>query len=279
MEKAKKIVKQFIPPIILSLLRSSKIKKVEPPNNENWLGDFSTWEDAKKQCGGYESEIILEKCKKALLKVKNGEAVYERDSVLFDQIQYNRGLLEGLQKVALDNENNLCVLDFGGSLGSTYFQNKAFLSSLKTLEWNIVEQSHFIACGKENFENDQLKFYHTIQECLKNKKPDVILLSSVIQYMEKPFELLEHVNQLGINYIIFDRTSFIDQPDNLLMIQKVPAEIYEASYPIWFFNMDKIITSLSNYTLLTTFDCASDNDELIKDKIMASWKGLIFIKK
>ena len=59
-------------------------------------------------------------------KVKNGEAVYERDSVLFDEIQYSWGLLAGLEKAALEHDGKLCVLDFGGSLGSTYYQNKQF---------------------------------------------------------------------------------------------------------------------------------------------------------
>ena len=45
--------------------------------------------------------------------MKNGEAVYERDSVLFDEIQYSWGLLAGLQKAALENDGKLCVLDFG----------------------------------------------------------------------------------------------------------------------------------------------------------------------
>jgi hypothetical protein len=52
-----------------------------------WQGDFQSWNEAQSKTTGYDSEIILEKCKNALLKVKSGEAVYERDSVLFDSIQ------------------------------------------------------------------------------------------------------------------------------------------------------------------------------------------------
>ena len=61
--------------------------QVEPNiiiNNEDYLID---------NCKRYHTiftfnKNVLEKCKNALLKVKNGEAAYERDSVLFNQIQY-----------------------------------------------------------------------------------------------------------------------------------------------------------------------------------------------
>jgi putative methyltransferase (TIGR04325 family) len=69
---------------------------------------------------GYDSEIILEKTRDALLKVKNGEAAYERDSVLFDEIQYAWPLLTSLMWVAAQAKGILNVLDFGGSLGTTY---------------------------------------------------------------------------------------------------------------------------------------------------------------
>jgi putative methyltransferase (TIGR04325 family) len=39
-------------------------------------------------------------------------------------------------------------LDFGGSLGSSYFQNKKFLDALRLVEWNVVEQENFVATGE-----------------------------------------------------------------------------------------------------------------------------------
>ncbi len=48
------------------------------------------------------------------------------------------------KKVVIENNNNLSVLDFGGSLRSTYYQNKTFLENLNSIEWSIVEQTHFL---------------------------------------------------------------------------------------------------------------------------------------
>ena len=39
---------------------------------------------------------IFEKTKQSLLKVKNGEAVYERDSVLFDKKEYPYAIISSL---------------------------------------------------------------------------------------------------------------------------------------------------------------------------------------
>ena len=59
------------------------------PNDVYGLsGDYRSWGEAMAASTGYDTEIILEKTKTALLKVKNGEAAYERDSVAFDEIQY-----------------------------------------------------------------------------------------------------------------------------------------------------------------------------------------------
>jgi len=46
-------------------------------------------EEAMELSTGYDSERILGKVRDSLLKVKRGEAVYERDSVLFDKVQYS----------------------------------------------------------------------------------------------------------------------------------------------------------------------------------------------
>mgnify|MGYP001500873774 CR=1 FL=1 len=58
-------------------------------------------------------------CLKENLKisiVKNGEAVYERDLVLFDYIEFYWPVLSGVMWVAARNNGRLNVLDYGGSL-------------------------------------------------------------------------------------------------------------------------------------------------------------------
>ena len=247
-------------------------------NKYGWFGEYEYWDDAQKNCTGYDSNEIIDKVIASLLKVKNGEAVYERDSVLFDEIQYSWGLLSGLQRAALENNGKLCVLDFGGSLGSSYFQNKEFLGTLKELQWCIVEQEKFVNCGKEKIENEQLKFYNTIEECLIKHKPNVLLISGVLQYLEKPYEWLKYFLELGISYIIIDRTSFVENEKDILTIQIVPEEIYKASYPAWFFNETTFFSHFENYLLLGGFESFCDSQRILNSRYKVKWNGYILKK-
>jgi len=269
MAKNKEIIKILIPPIISILYR-----KIGSNQSLKWSGRYAKWEDALMQCTGYENDSILEKCKISLLKVKNGEKAYERDSVVFDEIDYCWELLAGLQHVALVNENKLNVLDFGGSLGSTYFQNKRFLNTIKNINWNIVEQKHFVECGKEFFSDNILKFYYTVEDCLAENAPNVILLCSVLQYLENPHLWLSKLTNLNVPTIIIDRTGFIQKENDRITIQNVPQSIYKASYPCWYFNESQFIDFFNE----RGYDKVANWQSPFETNI-GKLKGFIFIKK
>ena len=92
-------------------------------NNTSFEGRYSTWQEADALCIGYDNMDIFEKVLSTILKIKNGEAVYERDSVIFDQIEYSWPVLTGLTCAAAQNYGCLKVLDFGCSLGSSNLEN------------------------------------------------------------------------------------------------------------------------------------------------------------
>src|ERR1700750_1379436 len=92
-------LKQLIPPIFLTWLKKA--------GKYGWSGDYKNWQEAKGLTQTYDDSLILEKVKLALLKVKNGEAVYERDSVLFNKVQYSWPLLSALMWIYAQNK---CIL-------------------------------------------------------------------------------------------------------------------------------------------------------------------------
>jgi putative methyltransferase (TIGR04325 family) len=260
----KNFFKAIVPPILN--FRTHRLGK-SATQQDIWSGDFKTWAEAEALCNGYDSSIILEKCKDSLLKVKNGEAVYERDSVLFDKIQYSFPLLAGLMWIAAQNDGRLKIIDFGGSLGSTYLQNSIFFNNLKEVKWDIVEQPNFVKVGKEYFEDKNLKFFYSIDECLKFEKSDAIILSGVLQYIETPYELIKRIIAKEFNFVIFDRTIFNNVNEDRLAIQKVDPAIYEASYPCWFLNKQKLQDLFSDkYILITEFPGFCDGTGLIFKK-------------
>ena len=88
--------------------------------NKGTMPTFSSWNEAKKASTGHGTEEIVTKVRDSTLKVKSGNAAYTRDSVAFDRIEYSWPLLAGLMWVASQSNNKLKLVDFGGSLGSTY---------------------------------------------------------------------------------------------------------------------------------------------------------------
>ena len=263
----KKIIVGFTPPIFLSFLRLF-LKK-------GWHGNYQTWEEAKKKTTGYNHNEILNKVYKSSYKVKAGQSKYERDGVLFEEIQYSWPLIAGIMLAAVKYKGEINVIDFGGSLGSTYFQNKKFIDHLSDIRWCIVEQEHFVRIGKQNFEDERLKFYSSIDNCIIENSINILILSSVIEYLEDPFLFLTTIiPQLKVDYIIIDRTPFTDDTDRIT-VQTVPNKIYKASYPCHIFNQKKFCTFFSSmgYTLLEEFE--SINDERYKD---IRFMGFIYIR-
>jgi len=238
--------------------------------------DYITWEKAKVRCSGYDDKEILAKVLDATLKVKRGEAACERDSMLFDEMQYSWPVLAGLMWAATRNGGRLNVLDFGGALGSSYFQNRKFLQTLSEVHWNVVEQPNYVDAGQANIQNRHLRFYKTIKDCLDENQPQVILLSGVLQYLEQPEKLLEELTGLGIDNILIDRTSFTaDGARKRLFVQHVPKSIYKASYPIWLFNESEFVKMVTSrgYELIESFDALDSLDD------RGVWKGFLFCRR
>jgi putative methyltransferase (TIGR04325 family) len=262
----KHFIKLLIPPILLNILKKITNTKY------GFKGDYYTWQEAKNDATGYDRGEILQTVRGALLKVKNGEAIYERDGVLFDEIQYSWQLLAGLMFASAKQlPLELKVLDFGGSLGSTYYQNKKFLDGFNDVSWSIVEQEHFVNAGKKDFKDDRLKFFNTLEECIQQENPKILILSSVLQYIEQPYELLDFILKNNFETVLIDRTPF-SRINEKIKLQIVQPSIYEASYPCWFFDELKFITYFesNNYNVVESFMAADgeSNEYIFKGFII-----------
>ncbi len=257
-------IKDFVPPLFIKIYRALR------PRKYGWIGDYATWEEAKKQCTGYDSKVILEKVRSGLLKVKYGEAAYERDGVVFVEERYSWPIVSAILLAYHDNPS-INILDFGGSLGSTYFQHKKLFTRFPDFRWNIVEQDRFVEIGKKDFQDDNLRFFNSIEECFSDTKPNILLLGSVLQYIEKPYKLLSNLFSYNFKYIIIDRTPFDRNDRHRITIQNVDPGIYDASYPSHVFSETEFMNFLnsSNYEILSPH---SPDNEIISG---LSLKGFV----
>ena len=266
-----RFAKEWLPPILLRRLRKIHF------SGGGFGGPFGTWAEAVRISSGYDSREILDKVLAATLKVKNGDVAYERDSVLFDEIQYAWPVAAGLMWAAAQDGGRLSVLDFGGSLGSSYFQNRQLLAGLKDVRWAVVEQQHFVEAGKKYIQDHQLHFYETIDECIWAENPNVVVLSSVLQYLEKPERILKELLSINAKIVIVDLTIINNGSNHGIYLQNVPRSIYSATYPVWSLARQCLleIFQRSGYSLLSEFNTL---DFPALKNIESLFKGYLFIE-
>lgn len=234
----------ILPPIILRGLVTVSGRR------NRWYGNYPDWASAVAASSGYDADIIFKAVHKAARAVRDGKALWERDSTCFHHEEYNWQLLACLMTVAARTGGALHVLDFGGALGSTYMQHRKFLAGLEECSWSVVEQPRMVACGKAEFETDALRFFDTIEQCYATRPVNVVLFSSVLQYLENPYVMLEKVAKLAPIAIIVDRTPLADK-DDMITVQRVPATMYPASYPCRFLARTRLEEVLTRSRALT----------------------------
>lgn len=266
------LLKRLLPPLLCDAIDAAAGRSIR------FTGPHASWEDAASRCGGYAAEGIVERVAAATQRVLAGEAAYERDGVLFDRIEYSYPVLATLLKAAAEKGGRLAVLDFGGSLGSSYRESRSFLGdAVPSVRWAVVEQPVFARTGEARFQSEELRFFASVGEALRFAAPDVLLLSSVLQYLPDPAAALDELLASGARYAVVDRTIVNSGAADRLYVQHVPASIYAAAYPCW---------SLSERRLLQRF---STRHELVADfaslafpalrRIDSQFKGYLFARR
>ncbi|HWA71547.1 MAG TPA: methyltransferase, TIGR04325 family [Polyangiaceae bacterium] len=241
------LIRQSVPPILWTLLRSHF--------GNRFRGSYPTWEEAKAASSGYDDKAIIDKVAESARAVRDGRKPYERDGVVFDSIQYSWPMIACLMLVAARQNGVLRVLDIGGSLGTSFRQGAKFFKRLAGVSWAIVEQSQFVELGNREFSTPELAFFHDIDSAVAACEPNVALFSGVLQYLESPMLLLDTVLGHKLEYLLFDRTPFIDGREDRLTRQIVPRHIHAGSYPAWFFSKQSFFSRLErNYTLVEAFE-------------------------
>jgi putative methyltransferase (TIGR04325 family) len=222
-----------------------------------FFGDYKTWQAAAADCEGYDAAPILDRVLSAARAVKNDEAVFERDGFLFYKKQEIKNLTQTLNTAAQKQEYgaaNLSILDFGGSLASLYFQHRDALTQYPNVNWCVVEQTHFVDIGKKEFETNELKFEYTISEAVQKYKPNMAIISSVLQYLENPYVWLDEIVKHKIRYLWIDRTPFSNRENDWILKQIVDPRVYKATYPAYILSLPKFKNYIhQHYTIKAEF--------------------------
>ena len=223
--------------------------------------------------GGYDHSEIIDKTLAAMRKIVEGGAIFERDSVLLSKPEYPWPLIACLLHEAQKNGGRLSVLDFGGALGSSYYQCRPFFEGISELNWMVVEQKHYVEAGRRELSKSPVSFYEDVMQACEARKPNVLLLSSVLPYLPEPYCTFADLLRLKIPAVVVDRTPFLESGRDRLTIQVVPPEIYQASYPAWFFSRTRLLRMCVEHGYIQRGDWPT-LDSVYLEGEKANWAGL-----
>lgn len=267
------------------LLNSLQKKYKKARGQSLWTefeGHYNSYKSAANICGedcpitggGYSDEKIFDRVAKSALEVKKGNACYERDGILFYENNYNLQIISIFLMVYC-NKQKLNIVDFGGSLGSMYFQNRKLLNDANIkYQWNICEQPHFVQLGKKQFEDGVLFFRNSLDEV---KDYNIIMFAVSIQYIENYLDIFNKVIEDNTEYIVFDRLTVCDE--EFYCVQKVYEPIYEAEYPVHIFDEEefKKFFYSKGYELQCEWIMEENGYFCVKNKKI--WQKSYFFKK
>ena len=238
-----------------------------------YSGPYKSWILAQRKSIGYNDRNIINKVRKSALIAKNSKSKFEIDSLIFSKpyrnIKFEKILINLNKKKKL-----IKIIDFGGSLGSTYYRYRNIFSSQKRIKWSIIEQKVFVEIGKKEFKDKNLNFYYNLEDFItknKNEQIDIFLLSSSLQYIKDYKKIINKVNKLNASYLIILKTPMRLSKTNGIYVEKVPKQIYGTSYSSWVFSKEKLINSFPNYKLV--------HDKIVNPRIFSVYFHDLFFKK
>lgn len=265
-------LKQWIPPALWHLIGSYLGQRIY------FRGEYDDWNTALAVTGdGYAAPDILERVKTDTIALR-AKRPKGHPASIGSSTDIPLPMVAAMLRAACMSEGKLCVLDYGGALGGTYFRCAPMLGNLSRVRWHVVEQPNFVTLGRELFENDVLTFHERHEECFAVSPPNAVLFSAVLQYLPEPWRILESAVSIEASVIVLDRTPIVALPTSRLTVQHVPARLGKASYPAWLFNRDDLLRGLArDYRCLCEFP-AMDGEMMFGFR-RVSFKGFILEKK
>jgi putative methyltransferase (TIGR04325 family) len=266
--RVKGVVKAGLPPLLTSWVG----RLVSP--TIRFAGPYPSWDAASARSSGYSAKAVLETAARQTLE-QRAQAWLGGGELFQGRLRHSWPVLAGLLRAAVEAAGRLSVLDFGGGLGALHFVLRPFLGGVQRLRWSVVEQPHFVARGREQFEDDVLRFHGSPEECLAAESPNVLVLAGVLQYLPDPGAQLDRLLALRIPHVIVDRAMLLEGNDDVLAVQELPRSLGGTSYPCWFFGGERFATRFAGYQLVAAFDSSLDSPASVGGRRSSS-KGFLF---
>ena len=210
-----------------------------------WEGIFKTFEEAKGKGNAFEKSVWLlkqlekiKKKKKLISNLSNSEI-----SEITETRDYCVHLITALES----SDKLINVLDVGGGIAASYFENKASNLFSENCKFIILENPQICDLGKELFKNnDRINF---IEKLPKNKLIfDIIHFGASLHYFENWEELINKLTKFNPKYFIFADLPAADN-NSFVSIQNY----YGDKIPVHFWNLSEFILKVEKFGFKLVF--------------------------
>lgn len=190
-------------------------------------GPFDSWRSAIAKSDGWDVPAVLDKTLAVSMKQKNGTIVFQQDTITYYHIIYSKSILFFIAMASAMEGGKLNIVDFGGSLGTNFFQNKRVLQEFMkrgTCVWSVVERPPTAELGKKLFQDSNLRFFSSLSELKADVSdyPPSFLFTGSLQYVDDPSALLSEVAEQGVRLIAFDRLLVSSEEHHEIFVQRPP---------------------------------------------------------
>lgn len=244
-------------------------------------GDFTSWDEAATQCvptrkTASEQRESMARTVELFQRALRGDLAFVRDGVPFVEPENPWPVLAYLLRAAAERHGALRVIDFGGSLGTTFLQARTLLATLPEVRWAVVERPEIAAAGRQALTSEQLSFFDSFAEARDAGDPDVVLFSGVLPYLPEPYAILDEVLRSSSRYILLDRTVVVAGDRSRVAIQTVPSFRGEISWPARLFCRRDLLQAFQpDFRAIAEFASYCDPVEEI-DGLRIDYKGFAF---
>ncbi len=202
-------------------------------NGPIWEGIYSSFSQVPVEGPGFDGEVWLNNSlkKMAVLRLEA-----EKSALLPPPSNLREILLPLVAAVVYQEQRKLKILDFGGSIGFTYYQTVRALPGAERVEYHIVERESVCVAGRKFFsEANGNLFFH--EELPGKGVFDIVYLGSTLHYIDDWQGLLSQICKLSPKYLLLVEVPAGDIPTFI-----TAQHHYSSRIPVRFFNINELLS-------------------------------------